>query len=151
VHQFGDPPAAEIRDPEVTDLARLDQRPHRGDGLGERRLRVVDMQIVDVDPVGTEPREARLACLHDPAARQAARMRAFVAFELHDVADLRRQDPPCALRADCRAGDLFRRAAGVDVGGVDEVDAILVRMRDDPARFAFVGPVAEHHRAQADR
>jgi hypothetical protein len=50
------------------------------------------------------------------------------------------------------ADDLLGFAGGVDVGGVDEVDAGVERAVDDADRVVVVGvaPGAEHHRAEAE-
>ncbi len=57
--------------------------------------------------------------------------------------------PPAERLAD----DLLGLAARVDVGGVDEVDPGVERAVDDPDAVVviWVAPVAEHHRAEAER
>jgi len=49
--------------------------------------------------------------------------------------------------------DLLRLAARVHVGGVNDVDAAVQGMVDDPDRVVdvLVAPGAEHHRAEAQR
>src|SRR6185312_10800050 len=57
-------------------------------------------------------------------------------------------------------GDLFRAAAGIDVGGVDEVDAGVERAADDALGLLLLQPAnlcphafvtaAERHRAEAE-
>ena len=69
----------------------------------------------------------------------------------HHVAALGGEDPVPPVRLDRRPDDALGRALGVDVGGVDEVDAGLVRGRDDARRRRGVGAVAEHHGAEAER
>ncbi len=149
MHDFGDAPAAEIRHAEVANLAGLDQRAERPHRLRERRLPVVDVQVVDIDPVGAKAREAFVARAQDPAPRQTAGVREFAAGQRHRIAGLRREDPARAVGTDRRARDRFGRAVRVYVCGVDEVDARVARVRDDLARLAFAGAVAEHHRAEA--
>src|SRR4051794_1951056 len=50
------------------------------------------------------------------------------------------------------AHDLLGLPAGVDVGGVHEVDPRVEGAVDDPDRVVvvLVAPVAEHHRAEAE-
>ena len=66
------------------------------------------------------------------------------------LADLGREDPAVASGRDRGADDRLRRALGVDVGGVDEIDAGVERRVDDALRGRGVGAVAEHHRAEAE-
>jgi hypothetical protein len=114
------------------------------DGLGQRRIVEIAMQIIDVDVVGREPAQAVIARLHDPAARESAIMRRLG----HHVAHLGRHDPPLAMRGDGRTGDGLGDAVRVNVGGIDEIDSRIERGVDDPLRGCSVGPVAEHHRPQ---
>jgi hypothetical protein len=57
---------------------------------------------------------------------------------------------PAAL--DGPADDLLGLTAGVDVGGVDDVDAGLERAVDDADRVLVIGVahLAEHHRAERE-
>jgi hypothetical protein len=59
---------------------------------------------------------------------------------------------PVAAALERLADDLLRLAAGVDVGGVDDVDARVERAVDDPDRLLVVGvaPGAEHHGAEGE-
>ena len=58
-------------------------------------------------------------------------------------------DPVVAVAGDGRAGDALGRAAFVLIGGIDEVHAVIARVRDDVARFGFRRRPAEHHRPEA--
>src|SRR5207253_7979761 len=93
---FGDAPAAIIGYAEVANLARADEIADGLDGLRKRRLRVVLVQIVDIDSIGGEPLQAVLARLQDPAPRKSAVVRRL----RHHVADLGRDDPAAAVRTD---------------------------------------------------
>jgi hypothetical protein len=65
--------------------------------------------------------------------------------------ELRGQDDLVAATFQRLADDLLRLALGVDVGGVDEVDAGVECRVDDAGRLLVVrvAPRAEHHRAKA--
>ena len=102
---LGDAPAAVVRHAEVADLAAADQVADRADGLGDRRAPVVAVQVVDVDVIGGEPREAAVAGRQHPAPRQAA----VVRRPGQRVADLGGEDPALAVRLDRRADDSSRK------------------------------------------
>ena len=72
---------------------------------------------------------------------------------LHTVEELGGEDDLVALAGlrERLAHDLFGLPVGVDVGGVDEVDAGVDSAVDDPDRVVvvFIAPVAEHHGAEA--
>ena len=67
----------------------------------------------------------------------------------HLVAELGGKNPVVPMGFDERPEHGFRRARGVHIGGIEEVDAVLVRMRDDSLRLPLFGLVTEHHGAQA--
>ncbi len=101
-HHLGNAPAAEVRQAEVADLAAADQVADRGDGLGQRRVRVVAVQVVDVDVVGAEPRRG---CRRRPAGSSAARGRRLPAWKGNALRDLGREDPLAPARLDRGADD----------------------------------------------
>ena len=116
------------------------------------------MDLVEVDIVGAEPLQARLDRVHDVAARRAA-----VVGALADGAEGLGGEHEVGARAagigQRPAGDLLRQAFGIDVGGVDEVDAGVERAGDDAVggrlvEVADMGPdaaaTAEGHGAEAD-
>ena len=113
------------------------------------------MNLIQVDVVGTETREAGLDRLENVQPREAD----LVGLVAHAPADLRGEDhvaPPVAERA---AEHRFRLAGRVDVRSVDEVDpgveramhervgSLLVEAADG---FPDLSPAAERHRAQAE-
>src|SRR3712207_1357919 len=116
---LGDPPGAVVRDPEVPNLARPHEVSHGAHGLGQWRVVVLLVEVVDVNGVGAEPPEARLAGLKNPFARQALPVRPLAG----GVRDLGGEHPPVALGLDRPPDDLFGATLRVLVGGVDEVDA----------------------------
>ncbi len=110
----------------------LGERFHR---LLERRVPVVAMALVQVDVVGAQACERRVHLLDDLRAREPA------AAVRHREEDLRREHVRVALPpGEHLAEELFGSAAGVDVRGVDEVDADLERLRD--AGLGLVAPDA---------
>ena len=68
----------------------------------------------------------------------------------HRMVDLGGQHHVVAPPAQCLPDDLLRLAAGVNVGGVDDVDPRVERGVDDARAGDTVGVAerAEHHRAQ---
>ena len=66
------------------------------------------------------------------------------------VGDLGGEDPAVAVRGQCAANDAFGLALGVDVGRVDEVDAVFPSIADDAKRLRFIGSTAEHHGAETE-
>jgi len=127
------------------------------DEVGQRAERLVDVgvhlgavDLIEVDPVGPQAAQAVLDLLDDPAARVAE----LVGVVAHGAVHLGGEDDVLAPAAGERlADDLLRLAARVDVRGVDEVDPRVERAVDDPDRLVVVGiaPLAEHHRAEAER
>ena len=92
------------------------------------------------------PMRFRLVCTscENPFARQAAAVRPRPVR----VGELGRQHPAMPVAGDRPAGDLLRAAAGIGIGGVDEIDPGLGRRSDDPARLGFLGAGAEGHGAE---
>ena len=130
------------------DLARMHEVGEGAEGLVDVGVRIGDADLVEIDPVGLEPAQRTLDTFDDPPPRGSSvvgirvERRAELDGEHHTVA------PPAGQRL---ADDLLRLAAGVAVGGVDEVDPRVQRPVDDPHRVVVIG-VAEgpkHHRAQA--
>ena len=135
---------------DVADLALVDQVGERAEGLVEVGVRLGAVHLVEVDPVGAEPAQAVLDLADDPTAAVAPLVGvvAEAAVELggqHDVV------APAA--GEGLADDGLRLARGVDVGGVDEVDARVQRVVDDPDAVVVVGVAAgaEHHGAEGQR
>ena len=105
----------------------------RAHGFLHRRDGVLRVNLVEVDVVGAEAFEAALYGIHDVPARGADVVRAFA-------------DAAVALRGDHHVGALhadilqrlaeqrFRTALGIDVRGVDEIDAGFQRARNNARR-----------------
>ena len=88
-----------LRQPDVADLARLDEIGHRPDGFFNRRRRVGTMLIIQIDVIDAEPLQRAIAALahivglaadpkpcavraaHDAELRRDASARAMVASD----------------------------------------------------------------------
>ena len=131
----------------VANLALLDQIVERAQGFFERHGGIKAMQLVDVDPVGLEPLEARFNRLRDVTARRALHQTGIV----HRVAEFRREHDVLAPRAEKLAEADFRAAlVAVDIGGVEEGDAEIERLVDHRARGIGVDAQPEVIAAQPD-
>jgi len=144
-HHLGNAPAAEIRQAEVADLPLPHQVAQRAHRLVQVFLVEVAVQVEDVDVVGAEPAQAVLGFPHDPLARIVR----LVGLAAHCIAQLGGQHPVVALACQQPPDHQFGCALGVDIGGIDEVDAVVPRRGDDAAGFGLVGLIAKHHGAQA--
>ncbi|KAG0923562.1 hypothetical protein G6F66_015684 [Rhizopus arrhizus] len=67
----------------------------------------------------------------------------------HRVADLAGQHPVVALPLQQPAHHFFRTALVVDVGRIDEIQAMVARRRDNARRLVIRRLFSEHHGAQA--
>ena len=111
------------------------------------------VHLVEVDVVDLQAAQRVLDLADDPAARVARLVGVLV---VHVAVELGGQeDVVAAALAGLQrlADDLLGLAAGVDVGGVDDVDAGVEGAVDDRDRLVVVGvaPRAEHHRAEGQR
>jgi hypothetical protein len=129
----------------------------RLEGLLDRCLGVPAVDLVQVDVVGPETREAVVDLGHDRLAGQAAPVGPA---GVHVPVDLRGDDDLVAAGVLLQRlpDDLLARPGGVDVRGVEEVDAELdglldqrpaVLLAEGPRMAASVG-FAERHAAEAD-
>ena len=139
---------AEVRRADVEHLAGADELIERVQRLLERRRQVLAVDLVEVDVVGAQATETRVARLADVLPRRAARVRSRPDRHgaLGGQHDLR---TPAAQRL---AADLLRDRAGVRVGGVEEVAAGLEVAIDQAQRFGLVTSPARHaerHGAEA--
>src|SRR3954470_339611 len=105
----------------VADLAFADevgQRAERLLNVGVRR-RAVD--VVEVDVVGAEPTQRVLDLVDDPASGATA----LVGVLAHRHEELGGEHDIVTAALEGLADDLLRLASRVDVGGVNEVDALV--------------------------
>ena len=113
--------------------------------IGVRRIRGVE--LVEVDPVGVEASQACLDRDPDPAARPAA-----APLTTRRVPELGSDHRLLATALQRCAEHLLALSAAVDVGGVEEGDALLERRVHHAGRTLRVDPAAEivatesHHR-----
>ena len=114
---------------DVTHLARFHERVQRSHCFFERCLAVPPVQLVQVDVVGTQPREAGLERTHDMVPGTTGSVRPGLARE----AALGGQQELLSSPFYDLAHDLFRGAVRVDVGRVYEVDAGLDTAVEDAA------------------
>ena len=154
----GHVPGGEVAAADVADLALADQLLHRLPDLLPRRRPVDVVHLIQVDVIGLQPPQARLAGPPDVVGRQPAVVRA----ESHRLVHLRGQDDVVAVPAALQppADGLLRDAvpllhvrrlrAAVDVGGVEEVDARIDRGVHDREAARLVHGETEVHRAEAD-
>ena len=136
-------------EPEVADLALLDQARHRAHRLLDRH-RVVDaVLVVEIDDVDFEPLEARLARLPHIFGRTVD----LEALGRADLAELGGDDGVVAPPLD-RLGDQFLvLAVGIGVRGIEQVDADIERTLDggDGARIVVLAVADRHaHAAEPD-
>jgi len=148
--QFGDAPARIVVEAPVADLSRRQQVVHGTQSLLQRRRRIVEVEVVDIDVVGVEAAEAVIDGAVQPFAPQPPHV-GILAHLDHRVGDLGRQHPAVAVLADQLSDDALGGTEGIGVGGVDEVDAGVAPCLDDPLGCVLEDLVAEHHGAEADR
>ena len=132
---------------DVADLAGAHEIGQRAQRLVDRDVRTGPVDLVEVDVVGAEAPQRRVARAQDVQARVALIVRA----ETGPPVDLGAEDHLVAAAGQRLADDALRIARVVDVGGIDEVDARVQRGVDDPDRVGLVRASAEVHRAEAQR
>ena len=132
LHRLHHVPAGIVRAADVAHLAGAHEAVERLHRLFERRQAVPLMHLIEVDDVGAQALEARLAFADEVPAGEAAIVRALA----HRKARLGRdQHAGLALRSHRLAEQLFGPAAGIDIGGVDQIDAGVGDDVDQPAHF----------------
>src|SRR5579859_4109150 len=160
-----DMPPREVGRADVDDLALGDEDLHRLPDLVPRGIPVDVVHLVQVDVIGLEPAQRRVAGTPDVQRGQLA----LVGPGSHRPVQLGGQDgpfPPPAATREPLADDLLGPArvglgvladlagrtldAAVAVGGVEEVDADLKRVIHDRVRLGERGQRPEIHRAQAE-
>jgi hypothetical protein len=129
-------PCMHRRGADVSRLATLDdivQRLHR---FFDRSGRVPAVNLVQVNEVSAEPGKAGVDLVQDRLARQPAAVGPIA----HPAVHLGGDDELIAPRkfAQCAAHNLFARAIGIDVGGVEKVDAEFDCLPDQRAAGSFV-------------
>src|SRR3954451_478831 len=147
----GPRPAARARTSRcpIADLAGMHQVAERSEGLLDVGVDLGPVHLVEVDPVGLEPAQAVLDLTDDPAPGVAETVHVVA----HPAVELGGEDDVVATALERLADDRLGLAVGVDVGGVDEVDAGVEGAADDPDAVGVVGVAvaAEHHGAEGQR
>ncbi|MNM76661.1 hypothetical protein D3C81_884910 [compost metagenome] len=142
---LGNAPATEVRHGPVADLAGADQVAHGAHRLLEVGAGEVAVQVEDVHIVGSQPAQAVFHLAQDPRARIVRLVRTAA----HRVAELGGEHPVVAVGNQQAAHHLLGAALAVDIGGVDEIDAVVTGAGHDAGGLGLVGLVREHHGAQA--
>src|SRR4051794_33116779 len=144
-------PPGEVAAADVQDLALRPQRFHRFPDLVPRSVPIDVMHLVEVDVVGLQPLERTVTRKADVARRQER----VVGPVAHRAEQLRGDDSllaaTAALReppADDLLGDAFALLPPVDVGAVEEVDAVLDGAVHDPVRVILARLRPEVHGAE---
>ena len=127
-------PAGKIRAGDVADFAAFDERVERLQSLFDGSERVEGMHVVDVDVVDREAAETVFAGLDEVLARRAE----IVGAVAHGESGFRGDKNAVAFAGDSFAEDLFGEAAGVNVGGVEEIDAGFEANVDEARGFGDV-------------
>ena len=106
------------------------------------------MEVVDVDVVDVHAAEAVFAGLNEVIARGAG----VVGAVAHGEGGFARDEHAIAFTGDGFAKDFFGESAGVDVGGVEEIDAGVEADVDKARSFGNVAgaPGFEKFRAAAE-
>ena len=134
-----------VRAADRAHLALADQLVERAQRLFDRRVRIGEMHLVEVDLVGAQPLQAGLDGLHDRSARERA------GSALLSQPNLVARTTSLRRGAERLAEELFRRAVAVDVGGVEQRDAEIERAMHHGARNGDVmDAAAEVVAADAD-
>ena len=94
------------------------------------------MEIEDVNVIGVEAAQRIFDGLDHPFARMAAKVRALGV----GIDEFRGQNPVIARGLDAAPDDFFRLAVVIDIGGVDEIDALFASLVDDADTSSGVGP-----------
>src|SRR5688572_1786404 len=145
----GDVPAGEVATAGVEELAGLHRDLDRLPDLLPRRVPIDVVELVEIDVVGLQPAQTCIERSADVERRQLA----FVGPAPHLAIDLGGDDgplPPAAAAGEPVADDGFRlaRLAAVAVGGVEEVDPLLMGDVHDGVRVLLGGSGSKVHRAE---
>ena len=125
----------------IEDLALRDQVVEGGEGLFQRGLVVVAMELVEIDVVQAHSFEAGVALLDDVLAGEALVVghRAIA----HREEDFGCDDVGVARKlAQAASHDLFALAARIGVGGIEEIDSQFVGPIDTLGRSLILGRIA---------
>ena len=120
-------PGRHLAAADVAHLALVHEIVERAQRLLDRRERIDQVILVEIDPVGLEPLQAGLDRGHDIAARAALEL----ALGVHRPAELGDQHDVLAAGPEHLAQDgLGAAAPAVDVAAIEEGDAEIERLVD---------------------
>ncbi|MNG98525.1 hypothetical protein D3C79_576710 [compost metagenome] len=122
VADLGDAPAPEVGHAPMTNLALAQQVAHRGNSDLQWCAVVFAVQVIDVQVIAAQARQAGVDGVEDVLAAQTAAVRNAIG---RAKADLAGQDPVMAIAGNGFTYDLFTASGVVHVSGVDEVDALV--------------------------
>ena len=138
-----------LAEPEMADLALLDELRHRSDRLLDGHVRVDAVLVVQVDVIGAEPLQRALDRAADMLGRAVERPDGGHVAGLrrvHPPRELRREHVLVAMPLDGAAHELLVGHRPVQLRRVQEVDSELQRALDGRGRLAFIGrPVEGGH------
>ena len=139
-----DLPGGEGGGANVADLAGAHEVVEGAQGLVDRDLGTRTMDLVEIDVVGLEAAETGLGLFDDVAAGVALGVGVGL---VHRAVDLGGEENAGALAVagEGLADDFLAAAAGVDVGGVDDVDAGVEGGVDDADGVLEFGAASEVH------
>jgi hypothetical protein len=121
--------------PDVAGLALPDQVGQRAEGVLDVGVLAGPVHLVKVDVVGVQAAQRVLDLADDPAPGAAPLVRVAA---VHGHEEFRGQHDAVPPPGQGPANDPLGLAPGVDVGGVDEVDARVERAVDDADRVGLV-------------
>ncbi len=128
--RLGDFPGGQIAQADVANLAGAHAVIESVEGFFERRERVAAVNLVQVDVILLQPFQAGIHAFHDVRAREADLVVARTHAEQHLGGEHIGVAWQCE-HAQCIAGDDLGASVGVEVRGVDEVDAAVERGLDE--------------------
>ena len=129
-------PGVHRRGADIERLAGAHDVVQRLERLLHRRQRIEAVDLVEVDVVRAEAPQRGVDRLHDVLARQALGVGARSHRPMHLGRDHHLRSLGVFLER--AADDLLARALRIDVGGVEEIDALLERLANEGARGLFL-------------
>ena len=148
--RLADPLRRRLAEPDVEDLALLDQLGHRPDRLLDRHVRVHAVLVVEIDPVGPEALERALDRAAHVLGRAVAHPRPSARLvALRADAELGRDHPVVSMSGDRLADQLLVLERPVHLGRVEEVDPQIERLADRRDCLVLVGGAVEGRHAHA--
>src|ERR1700688_3768911 len=142
-------PAEKVGAGDVADFAAANESVERFESFFDGSDFVEAVHVVDVDVIGVEAAEAGFGGADDGGGGKAEAVWAFAEAE----GGFRGDEEILALSFDRFAEDFFRQSVGVNIGGIEEVDACFETDINEALRFvdSSFSPGAEEFGAAAER